>query len=372
MSGRRLGVLLSIGESLRLYERMGQKDRLENSYLARYAGGFDEVRLFTYGSREPKLNAGQSVRLFPKNLFGPELLYSILMPFLRWRYFRDLSVIRSLQSIGGLPALIAKRVFGVPYVTTQGFFAAEHYRVERGRFWAWLGGLIERAVVRRADAVIVTTDALKSYAMTFTSEDRIHLIPNGVELGLFALSERRPSFSGSPITILFVGRLSPQKNLETLLRAASKLTFDYRVVVVGEGERRNALRRLADELDVNLELVGAVPHYELPRYYLTADLFVLPSHVEGHPKALLEAFAAALPCIGARVEGIAGLIEDGKSGFLFAPNSPDELADRIDALRSDPELARGLGFEARRLVEERFDLERLLARELELLLRTAR
>ena len=372
MKKRRLGVLLNIGESLALYERMGQKDRLEQSYLARYARRFDEVRLFTYGDDEPRLEAVDRVQLIPKRVAGPELLYSLLMPIVRRRSFRDLSVIRSLQSIGGLPALVAKRLFGVPYVTTLGFFASEHYRVERGRLWAWIGGVIERAVVRGADAVIVTTDSLKEYAMTLTTEDRIHMIPNGVELNLFDLAKRKPPFSDPTTEILFVGRLSPQKDLETLLRAASMLDFDYRITVIGEGERRRALERLAGDLKVAVEFIGAVPNRELPRYYLSADLFVLPSRIEGHPKALLEAFAAALPCIGARVEGIAGLIENGKNGLLFDPGEPTELADRISSLRAEPALAERMGLEARRLVEDKFDLEKLLARELELLLGVAR
>lgn len=368
----KLGVLLSIGESLKLYEQMGQKDRLERCYLARYSENFDDVRLFTYGRDEPPLKAQERVKLFPKNIFGPELFYSFAMPLLRWRYFKDLSVIRSLQSIGGLPALIAKKLFGVPYITTLGFFAAEHYRVERGRFWAWFGGWIERTVLRSADAVIVTTDSLKKYALTIVPADRVHFIPNGVELKIFDILERKPLFSESVVTILFVGRLSPQKNLETLVEAASKLPFDCRVVVVGEGERKGALKELAEKLKVNLELVGAVPHFKLPKYYLSSDLFVLPSKVEGHPKALLEAFAAALPCIGARVEGISGLIEDGKNGLLFEYGDPDDLSQKIRFLRSNPDYAQKLGVEARITVERNFDLAKLLEREINLLKRVAR
>lgn len=369
---KKLGVLLNIGESLKLYEQMGQKERLEKCYLARYAEKFDEVRLFTYGSKEPKLMAPKNVRLLPKRVFGPELLYSFIMPFLRWRYFKDLSVIRSLQSIGGLPALIAKKFFGIPYITTLGFFAAEHYKVERGKLWAWLGKKIEHAVVKGANAVIVTTDSLKRYALTLVDEKRIHFIPNGVELGIFDISKRKEPFSEKMVTILFVGRLSPQKSLETLIEAASKFSFDYKILIVGEGERKASLKNLADKLNVNLELAGVVPHFELPRYYLMSDLFVLPSKVEGHPKALLEAFAAALPCIGARVEGISNLIEDGKNGLLFEYGNSDELFQKVCYLRSNPSLARSLGIEARKIAEKNFNLEKLMKREIEILARLAR
>lgn len=369
---KKLGVLLSIGESLKLYERMGQKERLEKCYLARYAEKFDEVRLFTYSGDEPALSAPENVKLFSKNIFGPELLYSFIMPLLRWRHFKDLSVIRSLQSIGGLPALIAKKFFGVPYLTTLGFFAAEHYRVERGKLWARFGEKIERAVVKNADAVIVTTDSLKRYALTLTDEERVHFIPNGVELKIFDISKRREPFSERVVTILFVGRLSPQKNLETLIEAASKIPFDYRIVFVGEGERRAELTNLAAKLNVKLELVGVVPHFELPRYYLASDLFVLPSKIEGHPKSLLEAFAAALPCVGARVEGISNFIEDGRSGLLFEHGNADDLFQKICYLHSNPVHARSLGVEARKIVEKNFNLEEIVSREVEILARLAR
>jgi N,N'-diacetylbacillosaminyl-diphospho-undecaprenol alpha-1,3-N-acetylgalactosaminyltransferase len=105
-----------------------------------------------------------------------------------------------------------------------------------------------------------------------------------------------------------------------------------------------------------------VPNERLPELLNAADVFVLPSQREGHPKVLLEAMSCGLPCVGADVEGIREVIQDGENGLLCSL-TPKDMADKIYRLFSDPDLALRLGQAARHFVEANFDLDILLEKE---------
>ena len=103
-----------------------------------------------------------------------------------------------------------------------------------------------------------------------------------------------------------------------------------------------------------------------------SDAFVLPSKTEGHPKALLEAMSAGVPCVASNVIGNRAVIEPGATGFLFDLGDPGALAETLARVLGDPEGARRLAARARARVVERYDLGRLVAEEIELLKRLAR
>jgi glycosyltransferase involved in cell wall biosynthesis len=118
--------------------------------------------------------------------------------------------------------------------------------------------------------------------------------------------------------------------------------------------------------------VPVVEHRRVPGYLADADAFVLPSSTEGHPKALLEAMSAGVPCIASNVGGNRAIIEQGSTGLLFDVGDRKALADALARVLGDPASARALGERARARVVERFDLARLVAEEIELLKRLAR
>ena len=96
------------------------------------------------------------------------------------------------------------------------------------------------------------------------------------------------------------------------------------------------------------------------------DAFVLCSDLEGHPLAITEAMATALPVISTRVGGIPNVIEDGVTGFLVPPGAEEALRDRIAMLRADPELGRACGSRARTAAVTRFSAERMRREYVEL------
>jgi len=103
-----------------------------------------------------------------------------------------------------------------------------------------------------------------------------------------------------------------------------------------------------------------------------ADIFVLPSLVEGHPKVLIEAMSCGLPCVASACQGNRELLEDGRTGLLFEATDVTQMVAQLERVIESQDLARSLGRAARQKVLGSYDLERLLRREMDVLLLAAR
>ncbi len=134
-------------------------------------------------------------------------------------------------------------------------------------------------------------------------------------------------------TLIFVGRIAPEKNLSALLEAIQPL--QVRLVLIGEGKIRPELQRRFPSLNGRISWEGNVPNSELPEYLNRAGLFILPSLYEGHPKALIEAMACGLPVIGADSPGIRELIRHGETGYLCG-TEPESIRKAIQDLLDQP------------------------------------
>ena len=178
-----------------------------------------------------------------------------------------------------------------------------------------------------------------------------------------------PGPDGDRRGVLFVGRLTPHKGVDRLLRA---LPDGAPLTVVGSGghdprpperDYPDLLQRLAEGRQVTFR--GTVPDDDLPGLYRGAEVFVLPSVHEtcyGRRVAIsellglsvLEAMASATPVVCSSVGGVAEIVRDGETGFLVEPGDVAGLRDRVAQVLADPRLARRLGANARDAVLERF------------------
>jgi glycosyltransferase involved in cell wall biosynthesis len=367
-----LGLLPAVRGGLGELAKSGQHARLIDGYLRPYAGAFDAVRYFSYldesldsYTRDPELTA--RVRVYPGGRWHP-WVYALLMPFRYRDAFRGCAIVRVFQVTGAIPALIAKRRYGVPFVTTYGFW---YGRLARSRTTGALSRAVEALALRAADAVIVTTPELGAHVAARVGGAKVHLIPNGVDTTLFTRTSRDERRSKR---VLYVGRLSPEKNLGAVVDAAAKLAdrFELKLAFIGSGASRPDLEAAARRLGVDAEFVPVVEHRRIPVYLADADVFVLPSLTEGHPKALLEAMCAGVPCVASNVVGNRAIIEHGTTGLLFDLGDPEALAGALTRVLGDPDGARALGERARAVVVERYDLGRLVAEEIDLLKRLAK
>lgn len=360
--GRALGVVLNSGDSLAAMEREGQTGRFVDHYLRRYADAFDRVHVFGYGD--------DRAQPYPNAVFVPSRpgwkgpLYAALMPLVHPRAFAQARLLRVMQTGGALPAIVAHLLWGTRFVTTYGYLYGDFMRVKGRRLYGAYLDVLERVALRLAERVIVTTPALLAHVTKHVAADKIVMLPNGVDLAQFrpGKTTRR---KGKRV-VLFVGRITAQKNLPLLVEALTPLRDRVKLVVAGTGEGEAALLEQAAAVDLDIELRGVVPHAQLPALHREADVFVLPSKIEGHPKALVEALASGLPCVGTDAPGIRDVIRDGENGLLVAPVA-EALRAAIARVLDEPALAKKLAAGARRAAEEHYDLDALLTRELALL-----
>jgi phosphatidyl-myo-inositol dimannoside synthase len=171
--------------------------------------------------------------------------------------------------------------------------------------------------------------------------------------------------------LLSVSRLEPHKGIDTVLRALASLTdgeADVRYAVVGTGEGRREIERLAAELGVadRVHLLGGVPDADLPALYNLADVYVGASRrtalsVEGFGIALAEAASAGRPVVAGRSGGIPEAVKNGETGLLVDPESPEEVADSVRRLLRDRSLATRLGAAGRREIERYYNWDRVAA-----------
>ena len=360
-----LGLLPAIRGGLGDLARSGQHTRLVDGYLRRYTGAFDAVRYFSYlpeslgdFTRDTELLA--RVTVLPGGRWHP-WLYTLLLPLRHRRALAGCSVLRVFQITGAVPAIVARRWFGVPFVTTYGFWYAA---LARSRLTRVLRRAVESAALSAADAVIVTTPALAAHVRGRRPRGQVHLVPNGVDTTLFRPLPRPPRAARE---VLYVGRLSDEKNLDVILEAVARLVGGARVTFLGDGPARTRLEARARALGVGLRVRPVVPHAEVAAVMAAADVFVLASFSEGHPKVLLEAMASGLPCVASDCEGNRSLVSDGQTGLLFDPHRPGELAGQLGRLLTDPALAGSLAVAARSIVVDRYDLNALIDREIALL-----
>lgn len=202
------------------------------------------------------------------------------------------------------------------------------------------------------------------------SAARIEALPHGVDLARFdpRHAERSPE-----ALILAGGRLGPEKGLDLAIQAMARLAargVAARLVIVGDGPSRGALRALARRLGVadRVELTGTLSREKLDALYRRAWLFVAPCRVlangrrDGLPNVVVEAMAMGIPCVGAAVGGMDEAILHGRTGLLCPAEDAGSLAAALERLIVSDDERRRMGAEARRLVERRFDASRSLER----------
>lgn len=177
-----------------------------------------------------------------------------------------------------------------------------------------------------------------------------------------ALAAAPRNWSSRPLEVLFVGRLSPDKNVDVILRALALLRRDadeIRVRIIGDGPVRPELMALTTSLGVNniVSFEGAVPHRRVLDFYERAHVLVLASQSEGWPKAMTEAMAFGLICIGSN-RGLVPQILAECRGLVIEPRNHIALAEAIESVLTNRTRADDMS-RAASAWSRRFTLEKL-------------
>lgn len=194
----------------------------------------------------------------------------------------------------------------------------------------------ERHLCKAADKVITVSNSPKEDLIKFhrIPPHKIKTIYNGIDKLKFATlnSEMRPDRKN----LLFVGRLVPRKGVEYLIEAVWLIRGkgqDVCLYIVGKGEKgyELKLKRLVRNygLEKEVKFLGFVSDEELGSIYSEADIFVLPSLIEGFGLVLLEAMAYGKPVVASDIGGVNEVVRDGKDGILVKPKEPEGYAGAI-------------------------------------------
>jgi len=362
----RLVVFFSRGMSLDGWRRAGILDREMALYRA-LLPHLEHLAFVTYGDTDDSklLGQGSGIEILPNRWGLPPNLYSVLAPFLHRRTLARATVFKTNQTNGAWCAVVAKRLFLKRLVVRCGFLWSDFMvRLTTSRWRRMLAECLECAIFRAGDALIVAghADRTKIIQRYDIDAGRIHVVPNYVDTSLFRLMPEVPRESRLVIT---VGRLEEQKNTASLIEAVKELP-GVKLRIVGDGSLRADLEERVRKYNLDVEFLGAIPHKALPRLLNEAELFILPSHYEGNPKALFEAMACGLPVIGTHVPGIQEALIHEETGFLCG-TTPSDIRAALHEMFERSELRERVSCRALAYAQERFSLTRIAQRELAVL-----
>ncbi len=359
MSPRRPHLLLCMtpGIGLGRWNAVGCLERELKPYVEYVERGWD-VTIATYDrpSNIPQLPPGLQVTCCP-----PARLLPLAPWFLR-RVMRRCDVVKTNQSGGAWWYLGAARFHRKPLLLRCGWLPGSYLETKEGltprlrrhrRLEGW--------AFRHADACMVATAADRDWAVQHyrVPVGRVHLRPNFVDTARF---RPEPGMTPRPRSVVFVGRLETVKNPALLIEACATAGASE-LALVGEGPERTKLQALAAQMNLPVILPGAIPQADLASFLRAFEVFVLPSKVEGHPKALFEAMATGLPCVGTRVPGIENALREGDTGLLCTPSAL-AIAQAIGRLFDDAPLRRRLGAAGCRWVEQTLSFQTVMEAEI--------
>jgi glycosyltransferase involved in cell wall biosynthesis len=239
--------------------------------------------------------------------------------------------------------------------------------IHGGGFAEYLGSMdrwrlrLNVRLLSLADCVVCLSASKRNELASYLPVIPMATIPNPCRFGPGDVNvSRKPG-----VEILFAGLIDRQKGVFDLIRALALVTRKcpgemVRLVIAGEG-KADACRRLACECGVEdkVFLPGWLSSDALREAYAQADIYCLPSYVEGMPMGILEAMAFALPVVATRVGGIPDVVEDGVHGLLVQPGDVDGLAIALKRLMDDGAERAAMGAACRRRVLSRYSPEQV-------------
>ncbi|MFC1912156.1 glycosyltransferase family 4 protein [Chloroflexota bacterium] len=354
-----LTVLYEIFTTFSKFEKAGFDTRIRRQYDV-YSHHFNKVYIFT---AEDKRIDGLPSNIehipFP-SIPLVEYAYFFLNPIRLFKYHQvkyvEFETTAVLQAI--FYKLLRKRLFFHLKMDL-----AKTLAINGKPILGFLAKILQILSLKIADNVGATTTRLRDEAEKWTRKDKIYLLPNYVDTDLF-----RPESNNKEHNLLiYVGRFHPEKNLKMLIDVMNKLPQYKLAIVGGYGPSKEELYQYASKQRIsNVNFIGPVENEMLPVYLNKAEAFIIASKHEGHPKALIEAMACGLPCIGTNVPGIKEVIIDGETGIL-CEKTEESIRTAIVQLLDHTEQMRQMGANARKFAFEHYSMEKVLNRKLSLI-----
>ena len=323
--------------------------------------------------------AGISHVALPASTRGVAPLADLKAAWQLWKILRadPPDILHTHNPKPGLYGRILGRLAGVPVVinTVHGLYAApDDPAVKKAIVY-----VLEAIAARFSDKELVQSreDLALMERLHMVHRGQGQLLGNGVDLEKF--NPDRGDLPGRPqmraqlgvtdeqVVVGMVGRLVAEKGYPELFEAAAELPDNYVVVAIGpdDPDKPDALPREVVEAAEHAGVRFLGMRTDVDALYQALDVFVLPSHREGFPRAAMEAAAMGLPVIATDIRGCREVVDDGINGVLIPVRSPSVLKAAIERVGSDPDARQRMGEASRRKAQMSFDEKLVVHRVLE-------
>ena len=309
--------------------RTGGAEKLMVDLLPRLRDYGNEVELLLFdGTRTPFYEELEREGIKIHSLSAGGNVYNPLNIFRLRKYLKRYDIVHTHNTACQLFAAACRVLCSVVLVTT------EHNTSNRRRDWRWYKPL-DRWMYAQYDRVICISDqALSSLEEFHGKSDKNLVVYNGVNLDKY-LNPIKDVSGRREYTISMVAGFRYQKDHETLIRACALLPDNYRLRLVGDGERRGLLEQLVAELGIGARVEFTGLRSDIPELLAESDINVLSSHFEGLSLSSIEGMAAGRPFIASDVNGLREIVKG--HGILFPRGDAEALADEIRKLCENPE-----------------------------------
>ncbi len=359
----RLTLFLPRFYGLHTFDEKGTVSREVAIYNELHKRGM-EIHFITYGKNDLEYQSQlPHIHIHTNRLMPDGRIYPRLIPLLHAPVFMKTDVIKTHQMLGAKFAIQAGQIYRKPVICRQGFMwssnEASLYNEDLDHPRVKYVMQAEEKVWSRSAHIMVSSYEMKTNILTRIPEvsDKLTVIPNNIDETLFL-----PVSTEKRYDLIFVGRLSSEKNLFALLDAVKQLD-DVSMLLIGDGPQKSEIRTRITEIGDRVEHREKVPNDELPELYNQARASILPSLFEGMPKVLLEAMSCGVPVIGTDVRGIREVIQHQSNGWLSEGTDADALKVAIETVLGDQELQDRLGVNARQTILDNYSLSKLAEKE---------
>jgi glycosyltransferase involved in cell wall biosynthesis len=290
------------------------------------------------------------------------------------RYFREArpSIVHTHNSKAGVAGSVAAGRAGVPAVirTVHGFPFSEEISPAKALLYQGLerwAARYDNAILSQSQEDVITAAKLRIRSR----EGGLVFIGNGVDLNKFNPARFGPAektairlslgIGPDALVLLCVARLTQAKGLDDLINAMPFVLRELSptpvvLLIAGEDEgSETSLRTMSARLGLDGGVRFLGPRTDVPELMAAADLYTLPSYIEGMPRSVIEAQAMGLPAVVTDVRGCREIVVDGETGLVVPPRAPHELAEAIVVSLLDIELRQKLGAAARLRAEVQYD-----------------
>src|SRR3989338_6574666 len=232
-----------------------------------------------------------------------------------------------------------------------------------------------KKIFLKTDYIQTISNFLADWARRIGYKGDLSVIPNGVDIIKFKNQKSKIKITdlkeklkvkNNEKVIITVSRLVKKNGVEDLLAAMKELKdmapeLGIKLLIIGKGEQEAYLKELAKKLNLEdgVAFLGEISHNDLPPYLWISDVFVRPSLSEGLGNVFLEAMAAGVPIICTRVGGIPDFLKDGETGLFCEVQNSKSIAEKISMLLKDENLRWRLTENGQRLVEEKYDWNKI-------------